>query len=454
MSKTQGSKHNTSSFSAKMKIRNIILLTSLLLFGRCLSQDSLQYLTLSAARSYALEHNESLRKAENELLKSCYDRRAAFRSALPTVDASAGVLFMGDQDMMGYTLQMKGTYLAGFTLTQPLYTGGKITIGNRLAKLGMQCSEEQLRQVKQQLIADVDNAYYTWVAVREKVKLLQVYRTQMDSLYSMVEATVNANMATNNDLLRIGAKRSELIYQQQKVQNGEHLCMLALAAHMGLNTLPQGAMPVDTVINAGSASALNSDISQRPEIVLLNKNVEVMHQQVKMQIADYLPTLALTAGYTWYGNIKMKGTTMLPDGTPYPFTQSMKASVPLAGIVLKLPILDWGVNFQKIRKAKLDEQNAQLDLQQNTRLLTIEAEQAMHNLNTGYMLVESAKAAREQADENLRVTTERYNNAMCPLTDLLDAQSQWQQARSNEIEALTQLKIHQTEYLRTRGLLF
>ena len=47
----------------------------------------------------------------------------------------------------------------------------------------------------------------------------------------------------------------------------------------------------------------------------------------------------------------------------------------------------------------------------------------------------------------------RYAAALSPLTDLLDAQSLWQQAQSNLIEALTQYKIYETEYLRATGRL-
>ena len=58
-----------------------------------------------------------------------------------------------------------------------------------------------------------------------------------------------------------------------------------------------------------------------------------------------------------------------------------------------------------------------------------------------------------EADENLRVMQQKYDNQLCTMTDLLDAQSQWQQAHSNLIEAQTQLKIYETEYLRVTGRL-
>ena len=67
--------------------------------------------------------------------------------------------------------------------------------------------------------------------------------------------------------------------------------------------------------------------------------------------------------------------------------------------------------------------------------------------------MQTAELSSRQAEENLRVMRDRYGQGLSTLTDLLDAQSQWQQAESNRIEALTQYKIYETEYLRCTGQL-
>lgn len=80
-------------------------------------------------------------------------------------------------------------------------------------------------------------------------------------------------------------------------------------------------------------------------------------------------------------------------------------------------------------------------------------QQAIRNVEDGFRLIEAADLAFRQAEENLRVMQNRYAASMAPLTDLLDAQSQWQQASSNLIEAQTQYKIYETDYLRATGKL-
>lgn len=141
------------------------------------------------------------------------------------------------------------------------------------------------------------------------------------------------------------------------------------------------------------------------------------------------------------------------QGNYVPFTQKYDEGLGLIMASVNIPLFHWGEGAKKVKKAKIELQNYRLDLERNTRLLSIEARQAVQNLTDGYNLVQTAKIGCRQADENLRVMKNRYDASMCSLTDLLDAQSQWQQAQSNHIEALTQYKIYETEYLRTTGRL-
>ena len=122
-------------------------------------------------------------------------------------------------------------------------------------------------------------------------------------------------------------------------------------------------------------------------------------------------------------------------------------------VSVSVPLFHWGAEFKKVKKAKIELDDAKLDLQKNTRLLSIETRQAVQNLTNGYQMVETAKLGQRQADENLRVMQDKYEASMATLTDLLEAESQWQQAHANLIEAQTQYKIYETEYQRVTGKL-
>lgn len=108
-----------------------------------------------------------------------------------------------------------------------------------------------------------------------------------------------------------------------------------------------------------------------------------------------------------------------------PVNYEMDFSIPMAMVAVRIPITEWGgAGSQKIKKARLEVRNAELDLAQNERLLTMEARQAALNLREGYMLIGSARLSVEHATESLRVMRQRYDLQMCSLGDLLDAHAQ------------------------------
>ena len=419
----------------------------------CLSAGAnAQPMSLQDCRRLALEHNEQMQTADNAVRQAELDRQIAFTGYLPQLDGQLTGVYMKDTEMMGMTLQMHGAYMAGLTLTQPIYVGGKITTGNRLATVARDISEEQRRQTRMQLVADVDRAYYTLLAVGAKVRMLEAYALQMQGLYDQVSLSVRAQMATENDLLRIATKQNEISYQLQKARNGLQLCQLSLANIIGGNATAD-ITPADTILTVTPPAMLSEDIGNRPELRLLEKQVEARDLQVRMARANYLPTVALSLGYTYYDNIKLKGVTLLPDNTPYSYTEKFDGTSPMALLSVSVPVFHWGAEFKKVKKAKLDADNALLQLQQNERGMRIEVRQAVQNVTDGYRMVETARIGQQQADENLRVMRQKYDAQMATMTDLLDAQAQWQQARSNRIEAETQYKIYETEYLRVTGSL-
>lgn len=422
-----------------------------------LAQPSGAALTLNVekCRQMALESSEDVKKGNNALTQSVLDRKIAVSAFLPAIDASGSVMYMTpNMEMSGMEMIMKGTYMAGVMLTQPIYAGGKILTGKKMAEMGEDAAAEQLRMAKASVIYDADNAYWTYVAVLQKQEMMDVLAAQLDTLFFQIGVASSAGMATDADLLTVKAKRSEVEYQVRKVANGVALCKMALCRVVGV--------PFDTEIAVEDVAVPeeftrigtdNVSVSDRPEMRLLETSLEISRMQVRMTRGDYLPTLALVGGYCPFGNIKMKTMVDAGGGNYVPYTQKIGQDMGVAMLSLSIPIFKWGQGYNKVRKAKIDVDNAALDMQKNGRLMELQANQAAFNLSDSYNLIEAARDGKAQADENLRVTENRYHASMCPLSDYLDAQFQWQQARSNLIEAFTQSRIAETDYLMSVGAL-
>ncbi len=410
-------------------------------------------LTLDCCRDMALEHSRTLRQEYNKEKNAVYDLQIARLQRLPMFDGSLMGVYMKDQELMeGTTIQMRGMYAAGINVTLPVYAGGRISAGIKLAGIAKDAAALQIRKAKDAVVAEVDNCYYTLLAVREKVKMLEAYSRQMEGLYDMVELSVRAELSTENDLLRIDARRTEIEYQKQKVRNGENLCRMALCKAVGLP--PDTDIELaDTLLVVAPPQDLSEDFSQRPELGLLSQQVAASEAQVKMARSAYLPTIALAGGYSYYGNIKMKGSTMLPDGTPYQYTNKFRDGIPLVALSVNIPIWHWGSEIKKVKKSKLDLENSRLALEENTELMSMEVCQAVQNLTDGYAMIRTAELGLRQAEDSRRIMRCKFDVGFATLTDMLDAEAQWSQARANLIEAQAQQLINNTEYLRMTGRL-
>ncbi len=412
-------------------------------------------LNVAQCRDMALKASEQMRAADNSRRMAGLETKAATTNYLPKIDAMAtGTYVFPDMDMMGSTLQMHGMYVAGFQLTQPIYAGGKITAGRSLAKIGERVAAEQHRMTRLDVIANVETAYWNYVSVLGKVALMDSYMNLMDTLLSRTELAVEVGMAVRNDLLRVEARRSEIEYQRQKVANGASLCRMALCEAIGVDYDTE-ITPLDNdAAGAPSpAEVLDATPADRPELRLLEEQVEAKRQMVKLTRGDFLPTVGLSVGYNWYGNIKMNTMVEAAPGMYVPYSQSFDDKLGMAMVAVKVPLFHWGEGVRKVQKAKLEVENARLELERNSRLLNLETRQAEINVEDGFSMISSATIGLEQAAENLRVTTERHRERVCPLTDLLDAQAQWQQASSNLIEARAQYRIYLTAYLKATARL-
>ncbi len=411
-------------------------------------------LTLTECRKMALNTDENVRIAENSVVGSKLDRAAAKTAYLPNFAGSANAMYYAPDskmlDMM--TLQLRGAYMAGISLTQPIYTGGKITAANKMAALGEDISTLQLQATRMDVLADAEKSYWTYVAVLSKVDMMESYQAMMDSIYSMTEFAVKTGMASGQTLVRVETRRSEIVYRLQQAKSGADLCRMALCRVIGIPDTVS-IVPVEEISQSIYIPTNGIDISSRPELQLLKKNIDIKRHQVAMERAEYLPTVGMQLGWNAYGNIKTKSFVQDEAGNYVPFTSNTKANGFMGVVSLQVPLFHWGEGIKKVRRAKIEVENARLSLERNKRLMELEANQHYNNVMNGVDLIKYAEDAMREADENLRIMKEQYQVGLTTLTDMLEAQSQWHSSYSNLIEARTQFKINYVDYLRSIGQL-
>ena len=429
------------------------LILSLILTLSVASAGALE-LSLADCRELALLNDEDLKIAQNRVKEAKYDKGIAQSAFFPKFDINGGAFYLTPDASMGSSMeiQMRGVYMAGISLTQPIFTGGKIITGNKLANIGREASEQQLEAARMDVLAEAEKSYWMYVAVLSKIDMINAYITQLDSIFEYTRSAYEVGLTTALNVNRVESRRSELAYRLKQARSGADLCRMALCRIIGVgeneNIIPTETLEIDT-----RPESQFFGIENRPELKLARMNIDVKKLEVRMARADLLPLIGMQLGWNAFGNMKMTSYTPLPDGTMYPFTQSIDYRGFVGAISVSIPVFHWGEGYKKVKKAKLEVENASLSLEKSRKLMELQAQQSYHNFIDGYDLISSASKALNEAQSNLESVTEQYQVGLMTLTDLLEAQAQWHTSFSNLIEAKTQFKINEVEYLRNTGQL-
>lgn len=336
-----------------------------------------------------------------------------------------------------------GIYMIGATLQQPIFTGGRIATGNKMAEKGMEITEENSNMTRMSIIAEAEKAYWTYFSIKDKINLLNQYEALLDTLHQSVSDMISVKMATGNDLLKISSRRSNIRYQKQKAVNGMELCRMQLCRIIGVD--PETKIRLTDSISKENSQVTDHsyDLTLRPEYRMLQKQVELKELGIKNARGEYLPTVGLMAGYSYLGKMEMGGISMRMD----------RPSA-LVMLSVNIPLFNFGEGAKKIRNAKISREIQQEELNKNSSLLTIEIEHAKRNLQDASLLIMTAETALVEAEASLRSIRDNYEVGMGTLLDLLDAQTQWQEAYNNTIDARVEHKINEIEFLRVTGRLF
>ena len=429
--------------------KSIIALAVAMLTVPCL--DALE-LSLEQCRQMAVETDQDITIARNRVQQANLDKGIATAAYLPKFDANGGAFYLTPDPSLGPTmdLQMRGVYMAGITLTQPIYTGGKIITANKLANVGREVARTQLEMTTQDVIAQAEKSYWMYVAVLAKIDMLNAYMTQLDTIYAYTRTACEVGLTTSLSVDRVESRRSELDYRMRQARSGADICRLAICRIIGVDD-NEPIVPTQSIDDVAAPTASFAGIDQRPELTLAQKNIDAKKLDVRMALSDFLPTVGMQLGWSAMGNIKMTTYTPLPDGSLDPYTVNFGNHGFMGAISVSIPLFHWGEGYKTVKKARIEAENAGLAYEKNSKLIMLQARQAYNNYIDSYELIASANKALTEAQNNLDAITRQYQLGLMTLTDLLEAQAQWHTAYSNLIEARTQYKINQVDYLRATG---
>ncbi|MDE5554334.1 MAG: TolC family protein, partial [Muribaculaceae bacterium] len=198
--------------------------------------------TLQQCKSLALANNADIRVADNNLKAAIETRKEAFTKYFPEVTAG-GSAFKTHNDVIQYdVLDMftlgiinKGK-AAGIWALQPVFAGGRIVNGNKLAKVGEEAARIRKEQSADLIQLQTEALYWQLVTLKAERETVESAISMLDSLSLQVKAAVDAGIVTRNDLLKVDLKRNSYRADLVDLDNGIELMKRLLAQQMGLGS--------------------------------------------------------------------------------------------------------------------------------------------------------------------------------------------------------------------------
>lgn len=402
--------------------------------------------TLQQCKDLALANNAEIGIAENNLKAAVETRKEAFTKYFPEVSAGASA-FKTHNDVIQYNVLDMFTLgiinkgkAAGIWALQPVFAGGQIVNGNKLAKVGEEVAGIRKEQSADRIQLQTEALYWQLVTLKSEKNTVESAITMLDSLSEQVKAAVDAGIVTRNDLLKVDLKRNSYKADLVDLDNGIELMKRLLAQQMGLGadkkadvdgSVPEAvpAYPSELYIMADEA------LEQTADHKLLVKNVEAKALEKKMETGSHLPQIGVGAGW-FYHDV---------------FNQNHNFGGVMVNITV--PISGWWGGSHAIKRKSLELANARNELENLSQKLEIEMADKWDNLSAAHRKMEIAYEAIAQSKENLRLNLAYYEAGMSTITDLLDAQTLNRQAKDEYIAAYGLFKLSEAQYLNATGRL-
>jgi len=413
-------------------------------FAQSSSRDTLQ-VTFETAQQIALERNPQLLSAEKDIQKARAQIVKSRGNLLP--DISAYTNYSHNFELPIFSISFGGqtqsfragrfeNITSGIQLQQPLYTGGSIWSGLRMAVRGEDLAANQAKVVKQQVLLQVRQSFYNALYTKQLIQVAREALNNVQRNLDQVQKQHDAGTASGFDLLRaqvqVANTKPELIAAQHRHE--QSLTQLRTAIGLGKDIPIQVAGELDytptPLENQSLQDLQNEALEARPEIQNMHLQRQIQNISVHTAVAGYLPKVSLSS------NLQFQAQQDNLDLTRQDFIRSISA-----GLTLSIPLFTGGTNYGQVQQAKIELRKLDDQEQQLENGIAAEVESAYYSLLDAKEKIDSQSQTIQQAHESLRLAELNYREGTATQLDILNAQLALQQAQTNYSQYLLQYNV-------------
>ncbi len=353
---------------------------------------------------------------------------------------------MGQKVVDALDTDTRNMFAGAIMVSQPVFMGGAIIAANKMADINTQMAQNTTVVRRQATLYQIDQAYWQVVSLHHKKKLAESYLELVKKFDSDVHKMIDEGVATRSDGLSVDVKVNEAEMTLTKVNDGLVLSRMLLNQLCGLPlnepvTLTDERSENIAVVELAPQLDVEKAVAYRPELKLLQNAIDLSKQNTNVLKAGNLPQVLLTGGYA------------VSNPNLYNGFQRKFSGVWNVGVMVRVPIWNWGDVMYKVRASKGATAIANLELAEAREMIELQVNQVTFKVDEANKKLTMAQKNIQHADENLRTANLGFQEGVISPTVVMEAQTAWMKAQSQKIDAEIEVKLSQVDLQKALGTL-
>jgi outer membrane protein TolC len=409
-----------------MKIKILILM--ILFAASAIAQDG-RLVTLDDCINTAIENNKMLKASKSRIYFAEQKLNEVQTAQLPTLKFNGSAQRLSEVDAfkignMQISPSILNNYSMRLTLSQPLFTGFRLASNVEVNEYNYKATEKDYQKDKNQLVMDTKIAFFNFVKAREVKKTIEKSIEQVSVRVNDIKNLYENGLATYNDLLKVKVQLSNfeilLLDATNNITNSMYYLNTIMGVPVSTNLVVRDSVRLFIFDIPKLEDLITQSRQNRSDLKSLEFRIKSGESGIKSARSGWFPQLSFNANYL-YAN---------PNTRYFPTQNAFKGSWDI-GLTLTYDIWNWRLTTYQTRQAESNVEQTKLTKEYLESTVELEVNQNYSTYKSSVERLRLTKETVEQAEENYRVTFEKYKSGLILNLEVVDAETSLLLARIN-----------------------
>lgn len=426
--------------------KNVISLLLIIIPAFVLAENT-YHLTLEKAIELSLNNAKNLKISESKIIAAKAKSNEANAQLYPTLRLISGYTRLSEVEPFKINFQGRefevsptilNNYQIRFGLQYPIFTGFRLENNYKMMELNEKATQEDYQSERTKVIYDVKSLYWSIKNLELSLQSIKENIRQVQAHLQDIENFFKNGLVTENEVLKVKVQLSNLELTKVDLENAIRLNKINLCILLGLPTLTNLELISQPEFKETEYSDLNKLLEtaykQRHELIALSLRKEASEKAISIAKSGWLPQISFSANYQY----NRPNQRLMPAQDKFYGTWDI-------GFTISYDIWNWMTTKYQTQQAEESFRQAELSYHQLKDAINLEVTQNYFLFQKTKEKIKVAKQNLQQAEENYRVTNEKFKSGLVPSSELLDAEVSLLNAKINYNNSILEYEISKSK---------